>query len=118
MLAAVGLTERAGHRPSELSGGQQQRVAIARAWSPARRWCSPTSRPVRWTRPPPGTCSALLRGLVDEHGLTVVMVTHDPRAASYADPALFLADGRISGELASPAADAVAARLASLEAGA
>jgi len=59
---------------------------------------------------------ALLRGLVDEHGLTVAMVTHDPSAAGYADRALFLADGRISGELADPTAAAVAARLAMLEA--
>jgi putative ABC transport system ATP-binding protein len=117
VLAAVGLTDRAGHRPSELSGGQQQRVAIARALvtrphvvfadEPTGALDSGTSRDVL----------ALLRGLVDEHGLTVVMVTHDPRAAASADRALFLADGRISGELASPAASAVAARLARLEAG-
>jgi putative ABC transport system ATP-binding protein len=117
VLAAVGLTDRAGHRPSELSGGQQQRVAIARALvtrpqvvfadEPTGALDSVTSREVL----------KLLRGLVDEHQLTVVMVTHDPRAASYADRAVFLADGRISGELDQPAADAVAARLASLEAG-
>lgn len=117
VLAAVGLAGRAGHRPGELSGGQQQRVAIARALvtrpqvvfadEPTGALDSATSRDVL----------QLLRGLVDGHELTVVMVTHDPRAASYADRALFLADGRISGELASPTADAVAARLASLEAG-
>ncbi len=117
VLAAIGLTGRAGHRPGELSGGQQQRVALARALvtqpqvvfadEPTGALDSATSRDVL----------QLLRGLVDEHKLTVIMVTHDPRAASYADCALFLADGRISGELASPTADAVAARLASLEAG-
>ena len=116
VLAAVGLADRAGHRPSELSGGQQQRVAIARALitrpqvvfagEPTGALDSATSREVL----------ALLRGLVDEHGLTVAMVTHDPSAAGYADRALFLADGRISGELADPTAAAVAARLAMLEA--
>jgi putative ABC transport system ATP-binding protein len=59
----------------------------------------------------------LLRVLVDEHGLTVVMVTHDPAAAARADRALFLADGQLRGELDRPAADTVAARLAGLEAG-
>jgi putative ABC transport system ATP-binding protein len=117
VLAAVGLADRASHRPSELSGGQQQRVAIARALvtrpqvvfadEPTGALDSATSRDVL----------ALLRGLVDDHELTVVMVTHDPRAASYADRALFLADGQISGDLARPTADAVAARMASLEAG-
>jgi putative ABC transport system ATP-binding protein len=117
VLAAVGLADRAGHRPSELSGGQQQRVAIARALvtrpqvvfadEPTGALDSATSRDVL----------RLLRGLVDEHQLTVVMVTHDPRAASYADRAVFLADGRISGELDQPAAATVAARLAALESG-
>ena len=60
----------------------------------------------------------LLRALADEHGLTLVMVTHDPAAAGYADRALFLADGQICGELHRPTAASVAARLASLEAGA
>ena len=118
VLAAVGLTDRAGHRPSELSGGQQQRVAIARALvtrpkvvfadEPTGALDSATSREVL----------TLLRGLVDEHGLTLVMVTHDPMAAGYADRVLFLADGQICGELHGPTATSVAARLASLEAGA
>jgi putative ABC transport system ATP-binding protein len=115
VLAAVGLTGRADHRPSELSGGQQQRVAIARALvtrpkvvfadEPTGALDSVTSREVL----------TLLRGLVDQHGLTLVMVTHDPMAAGYADRALFLADGQISGELGAPTAEAVAARLATLE---
>jgi len=114
VLADVGLTDRAGHRPSELSGGQQQRVAIARALvtrpkvifadEPAGALDSATSREVL----------TLLRNLVDEHGLTVVMVTHDPVAAGYADRVLFLAEGRISGELDDPTAETVAARLAAL----
>jgi putative ABC transport system ATP-binding protein len=114
VLAAVGL---AGHRPSELSGAQQQRVAIARALA--------TRPQVVFADEPTGALDsagsrvvlALLHGLVDDHGLTVVMVTHDPKAAGYADRALFLADGRIRGELAGPAAESVAARLAALEAG-
>jgi putative ABC transport system ATP-binding protein len=117
VLTAVGLADRAGHRPSELSGGQQQRVAIARAIvtrpkavfadEPTGALDSVISREVL----------ALLRALVDEHGLTLIMVTHDPVAAGYADRALFLADGRICGELRAPAPESVAARLASLEAG-
>ncbi len=117
VLAAVGLADRAGHRPSELSGGQQQRVAIARALvtrpqvvfadEPTGALDSVTSREVL----------TLLRSLVDEHGLTLVMVTHDPAAAGYADRVLFLADGRISGEMGRPTAEAVAARLAALETG-
>ena len=121
-LAAVGLADRARHRPTELSGGQQQRVAIARALitrpavlfadEPTGALDSTTSREVL----------TLLRGLVDRPGpsggpgQTIVMVTHDPIAAAYADRAVFLADGRIVGEVQHPTADVVAARLAHLEA--
>lgn len=97
-LAEVGLADRAGHRPSELSGGQQQRVAIARALitrpavifadEPTGALDNRTSRQVL----------ALLRTLVDEHGQTIVMVTHDPVAAAVADRVLLLADGRFAGE--------------------
>jgi putative ABC transport system ATP-binding protein len=95
VLAQVGLLERAGHRPGELSGGQQQRAAIARAL---------VTRPdVLFGDEPTGaldTATArevlvLLRRCVDDAGQTVVMVTHDPRAAAYADTVLFLADGRL-----------------------
>ncbi|MFB9181584.1 ABC transporter ATP-binding protein [Dactylosporangium sucinum] len=94
-LDAVGLTGRAGHRPSELSGGEQQRVALARAL---------ISRPaVVFADEPTGALDSvtskqvlqLLRALVDEHGLTVVMVTHDQEAAGYADRIVTLADGRV-----------------------
>ncbi|WP_051450339.1 ATP-binding cassette domain-containing protein [Actinospica robiniae] len=115
-LAAVGLGERGRHRPGELSGGQQQRVAIARALvgspdvlfadEPTGALDTATSREVL----------ALLRTLVDERGLTVVMVTHDPVAASYARNVVFLADGRIVGELADPTAEGVASRMTGLEA--
>ena len=114
-LAAVGLADRARHRPTELSGGQQQRVAIARALitrpavlfadEPTGALDSTTSREVL----------GLLRGLVDQHGQTIVMVTHDPIAAATAHQVVFLADGRLAGGLAHPDVDAVAARLAHLE---
>jgi putative ABC transport system ATP-binding protein len=95
LLATVGLTDRRSHRPSELSGGQQQRVAIARAL---------VTRPaVVFADEPTGNLDSksgadvldLLRKSVDELGETVVMVTHDPRVASYADRVLVLADGQI-----------------------
>ena len=114
-LTAVGLADRARHRPTEMSGGQQQRVAIARAL---------ISRPaVLFADEPTGALDSttsrevltLLRGLVDRDRQTIVMVTHDPIAAAYADRVVFLADGRIVGQLAAPTADAVAARLAHLE---
>ena len=115
VLAAVGLTGRGQHRPSELSGGQQQRVAIARAL---------VTRPaVLFADEPTGALDSgtsrevlrLLRGLADDsQGPTVIMVTHDPVAASYADRVLFLADGLMAGELGDPTADLVAARLAAL----
>jgi putative ABC transport system ATP-binding protein len=101
------LRDRLGHRPSELSGGQQQRVAVARAL---------VSRPeVVFGDEPTGaldsrTSTELLRFLrtaVDELGQTVVMVTHDPVAASYADRVVFLADGRVVDELSAPTRDSV-----------
>jgi putative ABC transport system ATP-binding protein len=104
------------HRAGEMSGGQAQRVALARgmvaqpdvlfADEPTGALDTTTSREVL----------GLLRELVDERGLTVVMVTHDPVAASYAHRVVFLADGRLAGELADPTADAVAARMTKLEA--
>ncbi|MET9684018.1 ABC transporter ATP-binding protein [Streptomyces coeruleorubidus] len=114
VLASVGLGDRLGHRPDQLSGGQRQRVAIARALVTEPR--------VIFADEPTGaldTRSArdvlrLLREAVRTHGRTVVMVTHDPVAASYADSVLFLADGRLAGRMDDPTADAVAERLAHL----
>ncbi|RKS78813.1 putative ABC transport system ATP-binding protein [Actinomadura pelletieri DSM 43383] len=114
-LAAVGLADRARHRPRELSGGQQQRVAIARGM---------VTRPsVLFADEPTGaldTHSArmvlrLLRRMVDEAGQTVVMVTHDPVAAASAEAVVFLSDGRIVDRLIRPTAAGVAERLTRLE---
>jgi putative ABC transport system ATP-binding protein len=112
VAARVGLQDRLRHRPSQLSGGQQQRVAIARAL---------VTRPeVVFADEPTGALDtrtgrgvlALLRELVDEDGHTVVMVTHDPAAATHADRVILLADGRIAGTLDGATADEVAERLA------
>jgi putative ABC transport system ATP-binding protein len=114
VLAQVGLAERLSHRPAQLSGGQQQRVAIARALIP---------RPeVVFADEPTGALDTksgrdvlgLLRDAVDAMGQTVVMVTHDPAAASFADRVVFMADGRLAGEITDPTAAAVAAQLARL----
>ena len=109
----VGLGDRLRHYPSQLSGGQQQRVAIARALI--------TAPDVLFADEPTGALDtrnsrsvlSLLREVADD-GQTVVMVTHDPAAATYADRVILLADGRIAGFLAQPTADEVAERLAHL----
>ena len=112
--ARVGLEGRLRDRPSQLSGGQQQRVAIARALitrpdvvfadEPTGALDSRTGREVL----------AVLRGVVDDDGRTVVMVTHDPAAAAYADQVIVLADGRVAGTLDAPSAGQVAEQLARL----
>ncbi len=116
MLAQVGLEAHAGRRPGQLSGGQQQGVAIARALV--------TQPDVVFAYEPTGALDtgtaaevlALLRQAVDTLSATVVMVTHDPTAASYADRVLFLADGAIADQLARPTADQVAVRMTALTA--
>jgi putative ABC transport system ATP-binding protein len=115
IVDAVGLGDRLDHRPSQLSGGQQQRVACARALI--------TEPDVVFADEPTGALDsassaallALLRQSVDELAQTVVMVTHDPAAAAYADRVLFLADGRLVDELTAPTADRVLDRMKSLE---
>ena len=116
VIDTVGLRDRLRHRPSELSGGQQQRVACARALA---------SRPtIVFADEPTGNLDSrsgaevlgFLRRSVDEFGQTIVMVTHDPGAASYADRVLFLADGRIVDEMAAPSADRVLERMKAFEA--
>jgi putative ABC transport system ATP-binding protein len=115
LLERVGLSDRGRHLPGQLSGGQQQRVAIARALV--------TSPAVVLADEPTGALDTtnarevldLLRQSVDTLGQTVVMVTHDPVSASYADAAVFLVDGRIAGRMESPTADAVAGQMAHLD---
>jgi putative ABC transport system ATP-binding protein len=111
LLARVGLTERRHHTPAELSGGQQQRVAIARALI-ARPTVLFADEPTGNLDSAAGTAVLeLLREAVTEDGQTIVMVTHDVRAAAIADRVLFLADGRIVGDLAEPTEDAVVAAM-------
>jgi putative ABC transport system ATP-binding protein len=100
VVQTVGLGDRLGHRPSELSGGQQQRVAVARALA---------SKPaIIFADEPTGNLDSrasaeilgFMRRAVSDYGQTIVMVTHDPVAASYADRALVLADGKLAHEIA------------------
>ncbi|WP_433495518.1 ABC transporter ATP-binding protein [Micromonospora sp. CA-248089] len=115
VVERVGLAGRLHHRPAALSGGQQQRVAIARALA--------TRPEVIFSDEPTGALDSrtaaevltLLRAVVDEHGQTVVMVTHDPIAASYADRVLVLADGAIVADLPQLGAVRIAEHLASLD---
>jgi putative ABC transport system ATP-binding protein len=114
IIDTVGLRERLRHRPSELSGGQQQRVAAARALA---------SRPaIIFADEPSGNLDSkagaellgFMRRSVDDLGQTIVMVTHDPNIATYADRVVFLRDGRIVGEELHPTADAILSRMKSL----
>ena len=115
VVDAVGLRDRLGHRPPELSGGQQQRVACARALA--------TRPDVVFADEPTGNLDShssadvlgFLHRSVRDFGQTVVMVTHDPAAASYADRVLFLADGRVRWELMDPTADTVLEVVRSLD---
>ncbi len=114
VVETVGLNHRLKHRPAELSGGQQQRVAVARALA---------SRPeIVFADEPTGNLDSragaeilsFMRTAVREFGQTIVMVTHDPVAAAYADRAVFLADGRVVDELDAPTADSVIDRMHTL----
>jgi putative ABC transport system ATP-binding protein len=111
VVSTVGLADRLRHRPSELSGGQQQRVAVARALN---------ARPdVIFADEPTGNLDSragaeildFMRRAVREYGQTIVMVTHDPGAASYADRVVFLNDGRIIDEMLNPTPDTVLDRI-------
>ncbi len=114
IVTAVGLGHRLDHRPSELSGGEQQRVAMARALA---------GKPeIVFADEPTGNLDSraaaeilsFLQRAVEELGQTIVMVTHDPNAASYGGRVLFLADGRIVGEMLDPTVDRVLERLKTL----
>ncbi len=107
VVSAVGLGDRLKHRPNELSGGQQQRVAVARALA---------SRPqIIFADEPTGNLDSrsgseileFMQEAVRTMEQTIVMVTHDPHAASYADRAVFLTDGRVTGDMADPTSEAV-----------
>ncbi len=111
VVQTVGLGDRLTHRPGELSGGQQQRVAVARAL---------VSRPdIVFADEPTGNLDSksgdevlsFLRRSVDQHDQTIVMVTHDPAAAGFADRAVFLADGHVVDEMTAPTADRVLDRM-------
>jgi len=115
LLARVGLADRAEHTPAELSGGQQQRVSIARslllepevvlADEPTGNLDTRSGREIL----------KILRGLSTDDGLTVVMVTHDPRAAAVADRIVFLRDGKVVGEISGGSTDSVLSFIAELE---
>ena len=113
IVATVGLGDRLSHRPSELSGGQQQRVAVARALA---------SQPaIIFADEPTGNLDSrsgseileFMRTAVDKFSQTIVMVTHDPLAASYADRVVFLVDGKVVDDLQSPTTDSVIDRMKS-----
>ncbi len=114
VVESVGLTDQVNRRPSQLSGGQQQRVAIARAL---------ITRPEAvFADEPTGALDTrtgrqvlqLLRQVVDSTGQSVLMVTHDPVAASFADRVVFLADGRFAGEMTAPSPELIAERMTHL----
>ena len=107
VIATVGLGDRLTHRPNELSGGQQQRVAVSRALA---------SQPeIIFADEPTGNLDSrsgndvlkFMREAVDDLGQTIVMVTHDAKAASFADRTVFLADGKLQGEMLNPTADQI-----------
>ncbi len=115
VIGATGLADRLGHRPTEMSGGQQQRVACARAL---------VSRPsIVFADEPTGNLDStsgaevlgFLRRSVTEFGQTIVMVTHDPVAASYTDRVIFLADGRLVDEMREPTAETVLEHMTALQ---
>ena len=116
VVATVGMGKRLDNLPSQLSGGQQQRVAIARALVP--------KPDIVFADEPTGALDSrtgmeiltFMRRAVDESGQTIVMVTHDPHAASYADNVLLLADGQIIDEMPQPTADRVLDRMEKFEA--
>ena len=117
VVDSVGLGDRLGHRPNELSGGQQQRVAVARALA---------SKPeVIFADEPTGNLDSrsgtevlrFMRQAVDDLGQTIVMVTHDARAASFADRTVFLSDGVLRGELINPSSDLILDHMKILQVG-
>ncbi|UGT57456.1 ABC transporter ATP-binding protein [Nocardia asteroides] len=115
VVKRLGLGDRLDHRPSELSGGQQQRVACARALVGKPEIIFGDEPTGNLDSHSSGEVLSILRASVDEFGQTVVIVTHDPRAAAYADRVVFLADGRIVDELRDPTQDSILDRMKALE---
>src|SRR5688572_14653816 len=113
VVSTVGLSERLEHRPSELSGGQQQRVAVARALAGRPDLVFADEPTGNLDRRTGAEILAFMRQAVQDLGQTIVMVTHDPVAASYADRVVFLADGHIVDELLDPTAESVLDRMKS-----
>jgi putative ABC transport system ATP-binding protein len=114
VIDTVGLRTRLAHRPSELSGGQQQRVAVARALAGRPEIVFADEPTGNLDSRTGGEILSFMRQAVHELGQTIVMVTHDPVAASYADRAVFLADGRIVDDLTDPTPDSVFDRMRTL----
>ena len=116
VVATIGIA-----RPHSPTGRASSPAASSSAWRERGRWCrgrrscSPTSRPGTSTRSRARSCWRFLRSAVKDHGQTIVMVTHDANAASYADRVIFLADGHVVDEMREPTADRVLDRLKSLE---
>nr|WP_305094458.1 ABC transporter ATP-binding protein [Prescottella sp. R16] len=115
VIDRLGLRDRIDHRPGELSGGQQQRVACARALAGRPEIIFGDEPTGNLDSHSSGEVLSILRAAVDEFDQTVVIVTHDPRAASFADRVVFLADGRIVDELRDPTAESVLDRMKNLE---
>jgi putative ABC transport system ATP-binding protein len=114
LVGQLGIADRLSHKPSELSGGQQQRTACARALLVRPELIFADEPTGNLDSNASAEVLAFLRSAVTEHGQTIVMVTHDPVAAAYADRVVFLADGNVVGELSSPTAGTVLARMTKL----
>jgi putative ABC transport system ATP-binding protein len=114
VVTTVGLADRLSHRPSELSGGQQQRVAVARALAGRPEIIFADEPTGNLDSHSGGEILGFMHSAVRDLDQTIVMVTHDPVAAAYADRVVFLADGRIVDELSDPTADAVLDRIRDL----
>jgi putative ABC transport system ATP-binding protein len=107
LVDQLNIRDRLSHRPTELSGGQQQRVACARALIGRPDLVFADEPTGNLDSKASGEMLAFLRRSVTEFGQSIVMVTHDPRGAAYADRVMFLADGKVVGELTSPTADSI-----------
>jgi len=107
LVEQLGIADRLGHRPNELSGGQQQRVACARALMGRPDLIFADEPTGNLDSNASGEMLAFLRRSVTEFQQSIVMVTHDARGAAHADRVVFLADGRLVGELLEPTADSV-----------